>query len=83
MTPGPDLVVWIDHVGSEPYATTLGATNTLNCEPTVDYFRDTVSQDPTYRCVLIGLASSNPGYDVDADPAPRPKNLSATFGPDC
>lgn len=34
-------------------------------------------------CVTVAYASSNPGYNLDADPAPPLNDVIASAGPGC
>lgn len=78
---GPDVIVWQLQPGAPAYAQLLGS-RTVTCQSVEDFMRQ-VTPTQAGNCVLIALASTNPGYDVDAEPAPKPRRVIARIGPSC
>ena|ERR1700674_1529574 len=78
---GPDLLVRYITPSLSPAAQTLGsvAHTASGCEPTVTFLQQTSPTGAGY-CTQVALASDNPGYNVDANPAPPLKKLIAQFG---
>lgn len=63
-------------------AQTLGNYNLATCESTFKYLQET-SPTGAGNCTEAAWASDNPGYNADADPAPRPKKVQVAIGPAC
>lgn len=78
---GPAVIAWQLQPGSPAYAQRLGS-RTVQCQSVEDLFR-AVTPNAAGNCVLIALASTNPGYDVNAEPAPKPRHVIARIGPSC
>ena len=76
-----DLIVWTRWPGVQDFATKNGDVDLVHCIPTLDGWRDWEQTGPGY-CSAIAWASDNPGYDVDARPAPRLKHVIDKLG-DC
>ncbi len=82
--PGQDVVVWSVVPGTPPTASVLGQWTGvgINCQSTIDFVR-TTSPTGDSDCTLLALQSDNPGYNVDADPLPRPRGAFVSVGPGC
>ena len=79
---GPDLLVRYVVPGIHPSAQTLGSEDIVNCQPTITMLQKTSPTRPGY-CTQVAYASDNPGYDLNADPAPPLKHMIAAFGGGC
>ena len=82
LTSDRDVIYWEQDEDSEPYALILGGVDSLHCTSTIDSIADTAPVGITY-CILVAYADDNPGYDADAKPAARPKNVQNQAGPGC
>jgi len=65
-----------------PSADEIGNTDYVNCESSLAEFAATAGQAQG-ECTTIALASDNPGYNADANPAPPLKHVIASAGPGC
>ncbi|MEU0253299.1 hypothetical protein ABZ299_12485 [Streptomyces sp. NPDC006184] len=76
-----DVFVWMRVAGVPDSAQRLGSSG-YPCESTLDTVRRT---SPTVdgACTEAAWASDNPGYDADATPAKRLKNVQVSVGPAC
>jgi hypothetical protein len=76
-----DLLVRYVTPGTAASAQVLGAMDLVNCRPTIDSLRAS-SPAGSGSCTQVAYARDNPGYDVNADPAPPLRHMIAEFG-DC
>ncbi|MFD4604094.1 hypothetical protein ACFWPQ_39530 [Streptomyces sp. NPDC058464] len=60
----------------------LGNYNLATCESTFKWLPSTAPTEPG-NCTEAAWASDNPGYNADADPAPRLKKVQMSVGPAC
>ncbi len=60
----------------------LGNYSQMDCEPTFQWLQHT-SPTEAGDCTEAAWASDNPGYNVDATPAPRLKKVQMVVGPAC
>ncbi|MDQ2729681.1 MAG: hypothetical protein M3Y91_17870 [Actinomycetota bacterium] len=89
-TSGPPctLAITFDYVerttqpGLSPSSLEIGNVDGAHCRPSIDSFAATASQAQG-ACTQIALASSNPGYDPNADPAPPLRKVIEQAGPGC
>jgi hypothetical protein len=79
---GPDYIVRDMDPGASTLASEVGPVDLADCKTTLDDFPGTAGQGPG-ECTTIALASDNPGYNVDANPAPRLKHVLMSAGPGC
>lgn len=79
---GPDYIVRDADPGASVLASEVGPVDLADCKTTLDDFPGTAGQGPG-ECTTIALASDNPGYNVDASPAPRLKHVIMSAGPGC
>jgi hypothetical protein len=93
-----DLIEW-KKSSHEPYsdgstglpasANEIGDVDLINCKSTLDGWAALHADNDAdtaagYRdCYEIAWADDNPGYNVDAVPAPRLKNVLQEAGNDC
>lgn len=63
-------------------AQVLGNYILATCEPTLKMLQETSPTDAG-NCTEAAWASDNPGYNADAEPAKRPKNVQMAVGPAC
>ena len=82
LSPEPTLLVWYRSPGVSDSAQELGSADLANCQPTLTLLQNTSPKGAGY-CTEVALSSDNPGYDVNADPAPRPKKVIAAIGGSC
>ncbi|MFD8424447.1 hypothetical protein [Streptomyces sp. NPDC059466] len=80
--PSRDVLVWYKVPDIPDSAQTLGNYNVVTCETTFDDLQHTSPTQPGY-CTAAAWVSDNPGYDVDARPAMRPKKVQVAVGPGC
>lgn len=80
--PGPDILVWSRVPTLPDSAEALGSRGGLTCSSTFTFIQDTSPTDPGY-CTEAAWASDNPGYDVNASPARRLKDVQVMVGPAC
>jgi hypothetical protein len=80
--PGRDIYVWMRVPGVPDGAQELGDYSNCGQKPTFDTVRDT---SPTVEgtCTEAAWVSDNPGYNPDAEPAERLKNVQVSIGPAC
>lgn len=76
-----DLIIWERWPRLPDAATKVGDVDGVNCVPTLSDWKAGEPTGPGY-CEKIAWASDNPGYDVDARPAPPLKKVIETQG-DC
>lgn len=79
---GPDYIVRDDLPGASVMATEVGNVDFADCTNGLTDFAATAGQAPG-ECTTIALASSNPGYNVNAVPAPPLKDVLQSAGPGC
>jgi hypothetical protein len=60
----------------------LGDVNLRTCKYTVDSLADTSPLGEGF-CTAAAYPADNPVYNVDADPAPKPKHIVAEVGAGC
>lgn len=65
-----------------PTAIEIGNVNLGECKSSLDDFAATAPAGKD-DCATVALASDNPGYDVNADSAPRLKHVIESAGPGC
>lgn len=83
-TPLPDrgdIIEWQREPGLPDSAIELGGTDPEHCRLTFDTLQDSSPTGAGY-CTQAAWASDNPGYNVDATPAPQLKKVQVTIG-DC
>ena len=68
--------------GASAEATEVGNVDLVSCSDTLATFRQQARQADG-ECTTIALASKNPGYNVDAIPAPPLKDVIMSAGPGC
>jgi hypothetical protein len=76
-----DLIIWQRAPQLLDSATEIGDANLLQCKPTLATWASEQPTGPGY-CTKIAWVDDNPGYDVDAKPAPTPKKVIEAVG-DC
>lgn len=82
--PAPDVIYWFETPGEPATAQLLGAYDLGNCTKTADQAElDKTSPQGSGFCTIVAATSANPGYDVDATPASRPKGVLAESGAGC
>jgi hypothetical protein len=80
----PDVIYWFQAPGNLGAAQLLGAYDFGNCTRTADQSEvDKTSPQGSGFCSIVASLSANPGYDVDATPAPRPNGVLAKSGAGC
>lgn len=82
-----DIFVRMITPGQAPVAQQLGGEwrwdyTTSTCDTSVQMMIATAPTGPG-SCTQVGYASSNPGYNPDATPAPPLKKVVASAGPAC
>jgi hypothetical protein len=77
-----DLIERDDDPGASILAEEIGEVDLENCTPTLDEFQQTAGHGAG-ECTTIAWASDNPGYDVNAVPAPPLKDVIESAGPGC
>jgi len=68
--------------GLQPQADEIGNTDYSDCTDSLAGFAAEAGQADG-ECTTIALASSNPGYDADAVPAPPLRGVIESAGPGC
>ena len=68
--------------GAQTLAQEIGNCDLATGQDALVTFQQTVGQAPG-ECTTIALASDNPGYDVNAVPAPPLKHVIESAGPGC
>lgn len=79
---GQDLIVRDDDPQASVLAQEIGEVDLGNCTSSLDDFQQTAGQAPG-ECTTIAWAKDNPGYDVNAVPAPPLKDVIESAGPGC
>lgn len=77
-----DYIVRDDLPGASVQAQEIGNVDLANCTSSLADFAATAGQADG-ECTTIALASKNPGYDVNAVPAPPLKDVIESAGPGC
>ncbi|MGW1808242.1 hypothetical protein [Streptomyces sp. NPDC002078] len=77
-----DVILWMRVRGVPDQAQRLGGNGYPNCQSTFDMVRQTSPTVPG-ACTEAAWASDNPGYNADATPAKRLKNVQVSVGPAC
>jgi len=77
-----DYIVRDSLPGASVQASEIGNVDLSACADSLTTFRATAGQAPG-ECSTIALASKNPGYNVDAVPAPPLKHVIESAGPGC
>jgi hypothetical protein len=80
--PTRDVIVWMRIPGSPNAAELHGNYFQRTCQTTFEWVKETSGTD-TGDCTEAAWASDNPGYNVDATPAPRLKKVQVSVGPGC
>lgn len=78
----PTYIVRDDDPGASVMASEIGNADYASCTTALDSFAATAGQ-ASGECTTIALASSNPGYNLNAVPAPRLKDVIESAGPGC
>jgi hypothetical protein len=78
----PTYIERDDDPGASVIASDIGNADFGNCTTTLAGFAADAGQ-ASGECTTIALASSNPGYDVNAVPAPPLKGVIESAGPGC
>lgn len=78
----PTYIVRDDDPGASVIASDVGNADFASCTTTLAGFAAEAGQ-ASGECTTIALASSNPGYDVSAVPAPPLKDVIESAGPGC
>lgn len=78
----PTYIVRDDDPGASVIASDIGNADYASCTTALAGFAATAGQ-ASGECTTIALASSNPGYDVNAVPAPPLKDVIESAGPGC
>jgi hypothetical protein len=68
--------------GASTIAQEIGNCNVATGQDSLADFQQTAGQ-ASGECTTIARASDNPGYDVNADPAPPLKDVIESAGPGC
>lgn len=82
LQPTEDLIERNVSPGTQPLAFTLGNVNLNQCKPTIDTFAASSPTGPGY-CSQLARAADNPGYNVDATPAPALHKVLIQIGGAC
>jgi hypothetical protein len=77
-----DYIVRDADPGASTLAQEIGNCNVATGQDSLAGFQQTAGQ-ASGECTTIALASDNPGYDVNADPAPPLKDVIESAGPGC
>lgn len=77
-----DYILRDDDPAASVMAQEIGNVDLVNCTDSLGNFAATAGQAPG-ECTTIALASDNPGYDVNAVPAPPLKKVIESAGPGC
>jgi hypothetical protein len=77
-----DYIVRDAEPGLPALAQVIGNVDLANCTPTLQDFAQTAGQAQG-ECTSIALASANPGYNVNASPAPPLRKVLMRAGPGC
>ena len=83
---GPDYIMVVHVQGTPDTAQRIAGYSWLaaqsQCVDAVSFLQST-TPDNAPQCRLIAPAADNPGYDVNARPAPPLKNVVGSFGAQC
>ena len=79
--PTRNVIVWTKAPGVPDSAQVIGSY-TLTCESTFKWLQHSSPTDAGY-CTEAAYASDNPGYNANAQPARRLKDVQAMVGPAC
>ena len=63
-------------------AEVLGSVDLAACESTLQFLQDTSPKGAGF-CTQAALATDNPGYDANANPPARLKNVIVSVGDAC
>ena len=74
--------MWWVTPGQAAVAQEIGNVDLFHCAPTLTTWRSTVPTGPGF-CTKIAWASDNPGYPIDATPAPPLKHVLGQVGEGC
>lgn len=77
-----DYIVRDSDPGASVTAGEIGNVDFANCTDSLSDFAATAGQ-ASGECTTIALASKNPGYNVNAVPAPPLKDVIQSAGPGC
>ncbi len=77
-----DYLVRTTEPGLAASAQEIGNVDFSDCTPTLQDFAQTAGQAQG-ECTTIARASRNPGYDVNATPAPPLRRMIMRAGPGC
>lgn len=77
-----DYIVRDDLPGASVTASEIGNVDLANCTGSLSDFAATAGQ-ASGECTTIAKASDNPGYNVNAVPAPPLKDVIESAGPGC
>jgi hypothetical protein len=78
----PTYIVRDDDPGASVLASDIGNADYVTCTTALADFAATAGQ-ASGECTTIALASDNPGYNVNAVPAPPLKGVIESAGPGC
>jgi hypothetical protein len=81
-SPTFDYIERDDDPGAQTLAQEIGNCDLATGQDSLASFQQTAGQAPG-ECTTIALASDNPGYDVNAVPAPPLKDVIESAGPGC
>ncbi|MGW0764648.1 hypothetical protein [Streptomyces sp. NPDC002676] len=81
-SPTRDVIVWYKVPGMPDSAQVLGNYYLGTCETTFQWLPKASPTTPG-TCTQAAWASDNPGYNADATPAKRLKNVQVSVGPAC
>ena len=81
-SPTFDYIERDDLPGAQTLAQEIGNCDLATGQNSLANFQQTAGQAPG-ECTTIALASDNPGYDVNAVPAPPLKDVIESAGPGC
>jgi hypothetical protein len=77
-----DVILWMKVPDLPDSAQLIGNWNQADCRSSFDTLPEESPTDEGF-CTEEAWASDNPGYDVDATPAERPKKVQVAVGPAC
>lgn len=77
-----DVDVWYKAPGLPDSAQVLGSYNAATCQSTFQMLKSTSPTGAGY-CTEAAWASDNPGYNADAEPAKRLKDVQVSVGAGC
>lgn len=80
----PDVIYWFISPGQPAVAQLLGGVNLARCTYTASQSEvDKGSPQGPGFCTIVASVDANPGYNVDATPAPKPAGILAESGGGC